>query len=110
MAGRGRPRPGSHQALVVAAVILLLAAASGAGAGSPDRPAPGPPLFLPLTRSYPNASRLAASLRRGLGDGVHPNARMRLHDDLLTNGSVKFVPIYAVVSPPFFCFCFLCWI
>ncbi|CAN6225927.1 unnamed protein product [Urochloa humidicola] len=84
MASSGRPRPGSLQAL--AAVLLLLAAASAASAGSPDRPAPGPPLFLPLTRSYPNASRLAASLRRGLGDGAHPNARMRLHDDLLTNG------------------------
>ncbi|XP_066391149.1 aspartic proteinase 36-like isoform X1 [Miscanthus floridulus] len=87
MASRGRPRPGSLQALAATAItILLLAAASGAAAGSPDRPAPGPPLFLPLTRSYPNASRLAASSRRGLGDGAHPNARMRLHDDLLTNG------------------------
>ncbi|OEL19813.1 Aspartic proteinase-like protein 2 [Dichanthelium oligosanthes] len=85
MASRGRPRPGSLQAL--ASVLLILAAASAAlAAGSPDRPAPGPPLFLPLTRSYPNASRLAASLRRGLGDATHPNARMRLHDDLLTNG------------------------
>jgi hypothetical protein len=87
MASRGRPRPGSLQAL---AAVLLLAAASAAAAGSPDRPVPAPPLFLPLTRSYPNASRLAASLRRGLGDGAHPNARMRLHDDLLTNGSVQF--------------------
>ncbi|RLM85991.1 hypothetical protein C2845_PM04G31330 [Panicum miliaceum] len=83
MASRGRPRPGSLQAL---AAVLLLAAASAAAAGSPDRPAPGPPLFLPLTRSYPNASRLAGSLRRGLDEGAHPNARMRLHDDLLTNG------------------------
>jgi len=86
MASRGRPRPGSLQVL---AAVLLLAAASGAAAGSPDRPAPGPPLFLPLTRSYPNASQLAGSLRRGLGGGAHPNARMRLHDDLLTNGSVQ---------------------
>ena len=86
MASRGRPRPGSLQVL---AAVLLLAAASAAAAGSPGRPAPGPPLFLPLTRSYPNASRLAGSLRRGLGEGAHPNARMRLHDDLLTNGSVQ---------------------
>ncbi|KAG2638115.1 aspartic proteinase CDR1-like [Panicum virgatum] len=83
MASRGRPRPGSLQVL---AAVLLLAAASAAAAGSPGRPAPGPPLFLPLTRSYPNANRLAGSLRRGLGEGAHPNARMRLHDDLLTNG------------------------
>jgi len=88
MASRGRPRPGSLQ--VLAAVFLLAAAsASAAAAGSPGRPATGPPLFLPLTRSYPNASRLAGSLRRGLGEGAHPNARMRLHDDLLTNGSVQ---------------------
>ena len=86
MASRGRPRPGSLQVL---AAVLLLAAASAAAAGSPGRPATGPPLFLPLTRSYPNASRLAGSLRRGLGEGAHPNARMRLHDDLLTNGSVQ---------------------
>ncbi|CAL5071973.1 unnamed protein product [Urochloa decumbens] len=84
MASRGRPRPGSLQAL--AAVLLLAAASAAAAAGSPDRPAPGPPLFLPLTRSYPNASRLAALSRRWLGEGAHPNARMRLHDDLLTNG------------------------
>ncbi|KAF8664314.1 hypothetical protein HU200_054864 [Digitaria exilis] len=83
MASSGRPRPGSLQALAVAVLLVLAATA----AGSPDRrPAPGPPLFLPLQRSYPNATRLATSLRRGLGDGAHPNARMRLHDDLLTNG------------------------
>ncbi|XP_062187352.1 aspartic proteinase 36-like [Phragmites australis] len=85
MASHGRRRPGSLQAL--SAVLLLAAAASAsAAAGSPDRPAPGPPLVLPLTLSYPNASRLAALPRRGLGYGTRPNARMSLHDDLLTNG------------------------
>jgi hypothetical protein len=108
MASRGRPRPGSLRAL---AAVLLLAAASAAAAGSPDRPAPAPPLFLPLTRSYPNASRLAAaSLRRGLGDGAHPNARMRLHDDLLTNGSVQLgLFICAHGLAPIF-FWMMCWI
>lgn len=105
MASRGRPRPGSLQALAAASIaILFLAAASRAAAGSPDRPAPGPPLFLPLTRSYPNASRLAASSRRGLGDGAHPNARMRLHDDLLTNGSVQFVSLRCCFPPISFLF------
>jgi hypothetical protein len=109
MASRGWPRPDSLQALAAASIaILLLAAASGAAAGSPDRPVPRPPLFLPLTRSYPNASRLAASLRRGLGDGAHPNARMRLHDDLLTNGSAQFVSLRCCFLPLFCLLC--CWI
>ncbi|KAK3125565.1 hypothetical protein QOZ80_7BG0606660 [Eleusine coracana subsp. coracana] len=85
MASRCRLRLGSFE--VLAAVLLLASTASASlAAGSPDRPAPRPPLVLPLTRSYPNASRLSASLRRGLGDVIRPNARMRLHDDLLTNG------------------------
>ncbi|GJN11155.1 hypothetical protein PR202_ga29327 [Eleusine coracana subsp. coracana] len=85
MASRCRLRLGSFE--VLAAVLLLASTASASlAAGSPDRPAPRPPLVLPLTRTYPNASRLSASLRRGLGDVIRPNARMRLHDDLLTNG------------------------
>ncbi|CAM0906563.1 unnamed protein product [Alopecurus aequalis] len=85
MASRGCRRwLGSLRALVV--VLLLLAVA--AAAGSPDRTAPSrPPLVLPLTLSYPNASRVASfRSRRGLAEGGRPSARMRLHDDLLTNG------------------------
>ncbi|CAM0906564.1 unnamed protein product [Alopecurus aequalis] len=88
MASRGCRRwLGSLRALVV--VLLLLAVA--AAAGSPDRTAPSrPPLVLPLTLSYPNASRVASfRSRRGLAEGGRPSARMRLHDDLLTNGSVQ---------------------
>jgi hypothetical protein len=99
MASRCGLRLGSFEALVA---ILFLAAtvSASAAAGSPDRPAPGPPLVLPLTRSYRNASRLAASLRRGLGGGTRPNARMRLHDDLLTNGSVQPDFFYAGLCAP----------
>uniref|UniRef100_A0A0E0LMX0 Peptidase A1 domain-containing protein n=1 Tax=Oryza punctata TaxID=4537 RepID=A0A0E0LMX0_ORYPU len=90
MASRRSRRLGSLVpfAAAVAAVVLLLASAAAAAAGSPDRPGPArPPLVLPLTLAYPNASRLSpSSARRGLGDGHNPNARMRLHDDLLTNG------------------------
>jgi hypothetical protein len=95
MASRCGLRLVSFEALV--AILFLVATVSAsATAGFSDRPSPGPPLVLPLTRSYRNASRFAASLRRGLGGGTRPNARMRLHDDLLTNGSVQ---------PDFF----LCW-
>uniref|UniRef100_A0ACD5YRF2 Uncharacterized protein n=1 Tax=Avena sativa TaxID=4498 RepID=A0ACD5YRF2_AVESA len=84
MASRGCRRwLGSLRPLAV--VLLLLAVAV---AGSPDRTAPSrPPLVLPLTLSYPNASRVASfRSRRGLAEGGRPSARMRLHDDLLTNG------------------------
>uniref|UniRef100_A0ACD5V0R0 Uncharacterized protein n=1 Tax=Avena sativa TaxID=4498 RepID=A0ACD5V0R0_AVESA len=84
MASRGCRRwLGSLRPLAV--VLLLL---SVAVAGSPDRTAPSrPPLVLPLTLSYPNASRAASfRSRRGLAEGGRPSARMRLHDDLLTNG------------------------
>ncbi|KAL6856221.1 hypothetical protein ACP4OV_019023 [Aristida adscensionis] len=84
MASGCRRRLGSLQALAAALVALLLL--PGAAAGSSDRPLARPPVVLELRRSYPNATRLAASLRRGLGGGDRPNARMRLHDDLLTNG------------------------
>jgi hypothetical protein len=107
MAGRCRLRLGSFEAL--AAVLLLVATASAsATAGSPDRPASGLPLVFPLTRSHPNASRLAAALRRRLGDGIRPNARMRLHDDLLTNGSVQLDSFMLVFAPPILWR--LCWI
>ncbi|KAM3365013.1 hypothetical protein ACQJBY_015019 [Aegilops geniculata] len=86
MASRGWRRP--LASLPALALALLLLAVAAAAAGSPDRTAPSrPPLVLPLTLSYPNASRVASSRsRRGLADGGHPSARMRLHDDLLTNG------------------------
>uniref|UniRef100_A0A0D9X119 Peptidase A1 domain-containing protein n=1 Tax=Leersia perrieri TaxID=77586 RepID=A0A0D9X119_9ORYZ len=86
MASRRSRRLGSLAAAAAAVVFLLLASAgaTATAAGSPDR---RPPLVLPLTLFYPNASRLASGSRRGLlGDGRNPNARMRLHDDLLTNG------------------------
>ncbi|KAF0907115.1 hypothetical protein E2562_015655 [Oryza meyeriana var. granulata] len=86
MASRRSRRLGSFVTFAAAVVFLLASGASGA-AGSLDRPGPArPPLVLPLTLAYPNASRLLSSARRGLGDGHNPNARMRLHDDLLTNG------------------------
>ncbi|VAH44228.1 unnamed protein product [Triticum turgidum subsp. durum] len=86
MASRGWRRP--LASLPALALALLLLAVAAAAAGSPDRTAPSrPPLVLPLTLSYPNASRVASSRsRRGLAEGGHPSARMRLHDDLLTNG------------------------
>lgn len=90
MASRRSRRLGSLVPFAAAVVLLLLiaSAAAAAAAGSPDRAGPArPPLVLPLTLAYPNATRLpASSARRGLGDGHNPNARMRLHDDLLTNG------------------------
>uniref|UniRef100_A0A0E0QAN2 Peptidase A1 domain-containing protein n=1 Tax=Oryza rufipogon TaxID=4529 RepID=A0A0E0QAN2_ORYRU len=89
MASRRSRRLGSLVPFAAAVVLLLLiASAAAAAAGSPDRAGPArPPLVLPLTLAYPNATRLpASSARRGLGDGHNPNARMRLHDDLLTNG------------------------
>ncbi|KAM3384566.1 hypothetical protein ACQJBY_008917 [Aegilops geniculata] len=86
MASRGWRRP--LASLPALALALLFLAVAAAAAGSPDRTAPSrPPLVLPLTLSYPNASRVASSRsRRGLAEGGHPSARMRLHDDLLTNG------------------------
>ncbi|KAL5197390.1 hypothetical protein ABZP36_000902 [Zizania latifolia] len=86
MASRRSRRLGWLLAFAAAVFLLSSAANCAAGSPSPDRPAPArPPLVLPLTLSYPNASRLASG-HRGLGEGAIPNARMRLHDDLLTNG------------------------
>jgi hypothetical protein len=103
MASRGCRRwLGSLHPLAVVLLLLAVVAAAAAGAaGSPDRTAPSrPPLVLPLTLSYPNASRVASSRsRRGLAEGGRPTARMRLHDDLLTNGSVQFgiqLPLFPI--------------
>jgi hypothetical protein len=46
------------------------------------------------------ASRLAVALWRRLGDGTHPNARLRLNDDLLTNGLVQLDSFMLVFAPP----------
>ncbi|KAK2650037.1 hypothetical protein Ddye_017526 [Dipteronia dyeriana] len=55
------------------------------GGGAATRPA----MVLPLYLSPPNISRSVANSRRHLqrsGPNSHPNARMRLYDDLLLNG------------------------
>jgi hypothetical protein len=46
------------------------------------------------------ASRLAVALWRRLGDGTHLNTRLRLNDDLLTNGLVQLDSFMLVFAPP----------
>ncbi|XP_072973861.1 aspartic proteinase 36-like [Typha angustifolia] len=75
-------------AAAAAFIVLLLLPGATAAAAKP------PPLVLPLVLSYPNSTRRDAAANHFLRlrhlqkveDPSHPNAHMRLHDDLLTNG------------------------
>ncbi|KAJ4836229.1 hypothetical protein Tsubulata_023850 [Turnera subulata] len=59
---------------------------------SPTKPRQQQPMIIPLHLSSPNISRLRTnpfsgdSIRRHLQNSPLPNARMRLYDDLLSNG------------------------
>ncbi|KAL9261001.1 Aspartic proteinase 36-like protein [Drosera capensis] len=90
-----RSRHRSAVAILLLAFILqfdpLLASSDHAAFLQPPRPGRPPPMLLPLYRSPPSSSsidgsRFSGRHLQGSDQGQRPNARMRLYDDLLSNG------------------------
>lgn len=84
---RARDRRSAAAASFLLFVLSLAVDASGPAPGAPLHALAGSPhLVLPLVLSRANLTRRSPGSRRFLSRQLSANARMRLYDDLLTNG------------------------